>query len=100
MTDTPDTPKHRETCICGKRAPVQASQQRSVSPEYRERLKDIRDHGSGTIAWAEHLEAHAAYAAEYGNQQSAERMAERGGFSYFELFLFLGHEPKTWEPRR
>jgi hypothetical protein len=53
----------------------------------------------GTIAWAEHLEAFESYAARYGRSQSAERIAERGGFGYLELVDFLGHEPKTWEPR-
>jgi hypothetical protein len=27
------------------------------------------------------------------------RIAERGGFGYGELQLFLGREPTTWEPR-
>ncbi len=54
----------------------------------------------GTIAWAEHLDAWADYARRYGNDQSAERLAERGGFSFEELVDHLGHEPKTWEPRR
>lgn len=31
---------------------------------------------------------------------SAERIAERGGFSYGELALFLGREPRTWQPRQ
>jgi hypothetical protein len=74
------------TCICGRRAPVQANH----------RLKK----GPGTIAWAEHVEAYGAYSARYGHSQSAERLAERGGFCYGELCDFLGHEPKTWEVRR
>jgi hypothetical protein len=54
---------------------------------------------AGTIAWAEHLLAWSGYAREYGRSQTAERMAERGGFSYYELTLYLGREPTTWAPR-
>ena len=50
----------------------------------------------GTISWAEHEEAWLGYAEKFGSSQSAERIAERGGFSYEELVMFLGHEPKTW----
>lgn len=85
------TDKHCDTCICGKRAPVQSNRfengtQRKVGP--------------GTIAWAEHLEAYSAYSSQYGTSQSAGRLAERGGFGYNELTDFLGHEPTTWEPVR
>lgn len=54
----------------------------------------------GTVSWAEHLEAWGAYAKRYGDSQSAERMAERHGFSYCELVTFLGREPSTWKPTR
>jgi hypothetical protein len=53
---------------------------------------------AGTISWVEHLEAFLEYARRYGRSQSVERIAERGGFSYGELLLFLGHAPTTWEP--
>lgn len=77
--------EHCETCICGRRAPVQAS----------------REHGkpSGSVGWAEHLEAWAVYASKYGKSQSAERVAERGGFCFGELYQFLGKAPTTWSPR-
>ena len=52
----------------------------------------------GTIAWWEHVEAWTEYASRYGRSQSAERIAERSGFGYDELIMFLGHEPTTWEP--
>jgi len=52
----------------------------------------------GTITWAEHLDAYAPYAKRYGRDQSAERIAERGGFGYRELTDQLGHPPKTWRP--
>jgi hypothetical protein len=51
----------------------------------------------GTISWAEHEQAWIGYAARNPGQ-SAERLAARGGFGWFELVMFLGHEPKTWRP--
>jgi len=53
----------------------------------------------GTITWEEYLTAYSAYSDTYGTMQSAERIIERGGFSYNELVDLLGHEPKTWKPR-
>jgi len=85
--------KHCETCICGKRAPVQGTSC------YLER-GDPKERGPGTITWAEHLLAYATYANRYGTGQSAERLAERGGFGFWELADLLGREPTTWEPRR
>ena len=81
--------EHCPTCICGKRAPVMA-----------DCSKLGRGRGPGTIAWAEHLHAWSGYDAEYRSGPSAQRLAERGGFSYGELVTFLGHEPETWEPER
>lgn len=52
----------------------------------------------GTVSWKEHYEAYASYSKKYGKSQSADRIAERGGFSYGELVLFLGREPETWKP--
>lgn len=54
-------------------------------------------HPPGTIAWWEHLEAYAAYAREYGYSQTAERIAERGGFGKFEAEKLLRGPLKTWE---
>jgi hypothetical protein len=51
---------------------------------------------SGTILWFEHVEAWRKYAEKFGHSQSAKRIAERGGFSYFELVSFLGHNPRTF----
>lgn len=53
----------------------------------------------GSISWAEHLEAYTDYAKRYGSSQTAERLAERGGFGYRELQDHLGHAPVTWVPR-
>lgn len=77
--------KHCETCVCGRRAPVQASV--------------IFKKGAGFVSWEEHCLAWSEYVNQYGKKQSAERMAERGGFSYQELTEYLGFEPKTWTPR-
>jgi hypothetical protein len=52
----------------------------------------------GTIEWSEHVEIWERYAAQYGDGQSAERVAERGGFGYWEATKLLGHEPRTWRP--
>lgn len=71
-----------------RRAPVQA--------EWESDRKRV----AGTITWEEHLEAYADYAKRYGTSQSAERLAERGGFGYDELVDHLGHAPTTWEPRK
>ena len=49
----------------------------------------------GTISWAEHLEAWADYDKRY-HGQSAERIADRGGFGYNELVTHLGHAPTTF----
>ncbi len=85
MTDQPAAP-HCDTCICGRRAPVQQNKQHNK--------------GYGTITWEEYLLAFSAYSVRYGTSQSAERLAERGGFCYGELIMFLGHEPTTWMPVR
>lgn len=79
-----DPEMHCPTCICGRRAPVQADR------EHRR--------GPGSIAWAEHLLAWSAYAAKHGAGQSADRIAERSGFGFGELIMFLGREPETWRP--
>ena len=77
-----------------RRAPVQRDYPWVPVPSTQRR------HRPGTIAWSEHVEAWIAYAARYGRGQSAERIAERGGFGYAELTEFLGREPTTWTPAR
>lgn len=81
-----DIEPHCATCACGRRADVQG--------EHRQGGR-----GPGTISWMEHELAWAGYAAEHGSRQSAQRMHERGGFSYGELVMFLGREPTTWRAR-
>lgn len=80
-----------------RRAPVQRD---CWSPRGRcAHAPDAREHQGGTVAWDEHVEAWKDYAKRYGNDQSAERLAQRGGFGYAEITDHLGHPPKTWEPR-
>lgn len=57
-----------------------------------------RDKGMppGSVLWSEHTEAWNVYAKKYGYDQTAERIAERGGFGYSEMRDLLGHEPKSW----
>jgi hypothetical protein len=73
-----------------RRAPVQGEGYRTHEPGYKPR---------GTIAWSEHLEVFEGYAKRYGRDQSAERIAERGGFGWNECVMFLGREPTTWRSR-
>jgi hypothetical protein len=54
----------------------------------------------GTVSWAEHEEAWAKYARRYGEDQSAERINQRGGFSYREIATLLNRPPSTWAERR
>lgn len=95
MSTTPQP--HCATCVCGKRAPVQGDYPSYEYAGLREKL-GREPKGPGTISWAEHEEAWSEYARRYGNQQSAERMAERGGFGYGELLMFLRREPTSWRP--
>ena len=57
-----------------------------------------RGHTDGSIEWAEHEEVWRAYAKKWGSSQSAERIAERGGFGYREIIALTGDAPKTWQP--
>lgn len=50
---------------------------------------------NGTIEWYEHVAAHRVYGSRH--EQSAERIAERGGFGGEELRAYLGHAPHTFE---
>lgn len=67
-----------------KRAPVQGTHSKKIPP--------------GTIEWTEHEEVYAVYALQFGRSQSAERIAERGGFGYEEAEKLLGRPLKTWIP--
>lgn len=44
--------------------------------------------GYGRIPWELHLRAYASYAERFGKYQSAERIAERGGFGIEEMNQF------------
>lgn len=62
------------------RAPVQGNRSRREPP--------------GSVDWDVHMRAFAEYARRFGNSQSAERIAARGGFDQSELrCLLAGHDP-------
>jgi hypothetical protein len=52
-------------------------------------MKTAPVQGGPCIPWALHEEAFAVYAEKYGHGQSAERLAERGGFGAGELDDFV-----------
>lgn len=73
-----------------------------MADEYHLRIPVQRDKGrpAGTVTWDEHLEAWRAYNERYpgtGWHQSADVIAQRGGFGYREITSLLGHEPTTWK---
>ena len=67
------------TCSCGRRAPVNGPP-------------------GGSVAWSEHVEAWKTYHEQHPGQ-SADRIAERGGFGWEEFKMFAGHYPTTWSER-
>lgn len=77
------------------RIPVQGSGRYYLPTSHPARDRNAKP--PGTVEKWEHLDAWQSYAARYGRSQSAERIAERGGFSWAELCEFLGHEPTTWK---
>lgn len=76
-----------------RRAPVQCEMRRD---ENRNVIRPVSWIPMGTITWEEHEKAWSVYDATWHCGQSAERIAERGGFGYYELCDLLGHEPRTW----
>jgi hypothetical protein len=54
------------------------------------------DGPAGTISWAEHLRVWEAYARRYRNGQTAERIAERGGFGHGEILDLTGGLARTF----
>lgn len=79
-----------------RRAPVQADRTAHLPISHSAREPGAMP--QGTISWEEHVAAHAGYQRHCRSEQSAERIAERGGFSYGELIEYLGREPETWVP--
>lgn len=73
-----------------RRVPVQGSLCRCANPRHK------HDKPPGTIAWSEHAKAWEVYAARFGKGQSAERIAQRGGFAHGELRMFLGRDAETF----
>ncbi len=90
-----------------RRAPVQGSGPYQLPPLHPARrafesggLIVCRE--PGTISWAEHELAWEGYRRKFpssASAQDAERIAQRNGFSFNELIMFLGKEPNTWTPR-
>jgi hypothetical protein len=62
--------------------------------EQEARTAPIQASRSGRIPWQVHEAAWKVYAACGNGSQSAERIAERGGFSWAEIGLMLG----GWNP--
>ena len=75
-----------------RRAPMQS--EFKYTDKARAVVKDAVP--AGTVAWSEHEEIWEAYANRFGRDQSAERIADRGGFGYWEATRLLGREPTTW----
>lgn len=80
-----------------RRVPVQGWGNAHLPESHPARAKEAKP--PGTITWEEHLEVWEAYAKRYGEGQSAERLAERGGFGYMEATSLLMKELRTWRPR-
>lgn len=72
---------HTEQSDTARRAPVQVRQYRGDS--------------APSVPWAVHVRAWQAYAALGHGDQSAERIAERGGFGWQEMVLMLA-ERNPW----
>lgn len=62
-----------------------------------ERRAPVNGSPYGTVAWAEYEEAWRTYHRHHP-EQSAERIAARGGFGLVELTSQLGRVPTTWLP--
>lgn len=68
------------------------------APVQRERATN---RPAGTVPWDVHERAWARYAELGHGAQSAERIAERGGFGYGEMACLLaGHDPHSSDPHR
>lgn len=64
----------------------------------KNRWKEGETQVPGTISWEEHLEVWEKYNEKYTGQ-SAEKIAARGGFGFFEAQVYLGRPLRTWCPR-
>lgn len=96
-----------------RRVPVHANRDWHLSYEERQNRRTLPGGVTGTIPWHVHMKAWEGYVAAGQGSWSAERMAERGGFSYREVQCclrgcynecgpdhdFSDHEPVPgWEP--
>jgi hypothetical protein len=85
------------------RAPVQGNGPYWMPSSHPYRVacesRDGECHPPGTISDEEFRAIYECYVARYGRGQSAERLAERGGFGYAEIVALTGKPPKTWQPQ-
>ncbi len=72
-----------------RRAPTQGGSWKGVPAGQLASLNRSKRIPPGTISWADHLRVYAAYSQRFGTGQSAERLAERGGFCVAEI-VWLG----------
>ena len=87
-----------------RRAPVQGGfrkEWKSVPEDVLTHLYRGADIPPGTISWADHLRVYDAYARRFGTGQSADRLAERGGFGVAEIVsLGVSGALKSWRQWR
>lgn len=82
-------------CTWERRSP------RGPLPDHRAPvLADKTNPRHGTIPWSVHLRVWQAYAAAGHGDQSAERIAERGGFSYDECQRWLAQGARAFRDPR
>jgi len=91
----------KEACalLCDAVDTYRASKVERTAPIQGDRTAQGKKDPDGTITWKEHLLVHEKYAKKYGTSQSAERIAERGGFGFREATELLGEPLKTFRPR-
>lgn len=81
----------------GELIPLRADVQGEYNDRNGEFIRPTSDHiQPGTISWDEHATAWIVYSSNYGTDQSALTIHQRGGFGYWELHTYLGHKPRTW----
>lgn len=85
---------HGDGCSCPECKVLSSDRRAPVQSDWKPKRVP-----SGTVAWFEHEMAWQEYNRIYHNDQTAEVIAQRGGFGYNEITKLLGFEPTTWEKR-
>lgn len=69
---------------------------------YRKSVLPGDDHKirPGSVPWSVHLQAWEEYARQGHGSQSAERVAERGGFGYYEIQCLLSGECHPYRSKK